>query len=299
MAFNRVVELTAGPPGEQGIVISGLYTEFEISKSSSPSENSAVIKVYNLSKTTALRVGKVGNLIVLRAGYVDEVVAALAFGTITYSAYAREDMNTVLEIEARDGQQEIAAAMISIGRAEGTKVKDVLVALTDELGLPVVGLNKVSDTETYVNGYAFCGPVREALGQVTQRLGIGYSIQNRQLVLVSPGETTDVLGLKLTTDTGLLSLTPVEDKTDSPGETEAVGRWKIRCLLYPQIIPGARLAIVHPEASGYFRVERTVFTGDNRNGDFVVDAEVAELSTLAGFEVRRAGYNKAGGRTIE
>jgi hypothetical protein len=291
MAFNRVIELTSGAPGETGVVLRDLYMSFDVEKFSDASQNTIKVSVHNLSSASASRVRRAGNRLILRAGYADEVIAALGFGDVVYSTYKRDDADMVLELEARDGHQELSAAVISISRESGTAVRDVLTAMTDQLGLPVVGLGNVSATERYVNGFAFCGPVREGLAQVCGRLGLTYSVQNKQLVILGPASTSDVLGLHLTPDTGLLSLEPVEDKENAPDESAALSRWNLRALLFPQIVPGARLKIVNERVQGYFRVESSKFSGDNRDDDFVVDAEIVDLGGLQSQAVRREkGY---------
>ncbi len=276
MAFKRVIELTIGPPGELGKKIKDLRINFSIEKTDTESQNIANIKIYNLSKETSSEVGKVNNKVILRAGYEDETgISNLFFGDIKSAIDRKEGVARILEINAYDGYANVQNKNISISFSAGTPVQQVFDNIVDVFGLPLTN-PIVNLSGQYVNGYSFVGKAKDALTEVLKRVNKDWTIQNQQLVILSPGETIERTGLLLSSDTGLIDQPEaLNDSDENQLETDDVPkRWRIKSLLYPQLLPGAEIQVRSNIVNGIFRVETANFEGDNFEGDFIAEIEV-------------------------
>lgn len=278
MAFNRIIELSIGPPGAPGIVIKNLRINFQIDKSDAESGNKGVIKIYNLSKSSATQYGKVGNKIIVRAGYSDEgPVRSLFFGDITRTIYTTESTEKILTIEATDGQSNSTDTNISISYGAGTFVGIIVNDVLQNIGLPLAS-PFTAGPQTYNNGYAFIGRAKDSLTETLAYIGKSWTIQNEQIVIYSPGEAVIRTGIVLSSSSGLLR-TPeeLEDKDTDQVIEDVPKRYRIVFLLDARVLPGSELQLRSSEASGVFRVDSVTFNGDNFEGDYTGTAEVRTI----------------------
>lgn len=277
MAFDRVVELTIGPPGETGKQITDLRIVFFVQKTDKESANKAQIEIYNLSDETALEIGKAKNAVILRAGYEDEGGAKnLFFGEVATAKFSKTPPETKLEISAFDGQSNIQEKNISISYGPGTTAQKIFNDLVAAFGLPLSNASLVL-SGAYANGYAFVGKIKDAITEVLSFTGKTWTIQNNQLTVISPGESVERTGLLISPDTGLIATPEPLDDIDSDATTEVPKRYKIKSLLFPQMVPGAEIQLQSSIVSGTFRVETVEFIGDNFEGSFTAEAEVVQI----------------------
>lgn len=277
MAFGRIVELTIGLPGETGKLIKDLRISFFIQKTDKESANKAQIEIYNLSDTTALQIGKAKNTVILRAGYEDEGGAKnLFFGQVSSALYTKAPPETKLEIAAFDGQSNIQEKNITVSYGPGTTVQIIFNDLLAAFGLPLTNASLIL-SGAYANGYAFVGKVKDAITEVLSFAGKTWTIQNLQLTVISPGESVERTGLLISPNTGLINTPEPLDDIDIDATQKVPKRYKIKSLLFPQMIPGAEIQIQSSIVFGTFRVETVEFTGDNFEGSFTAEAEVVQI----------------------
>ena len=273
MAFNRVIEISMGPPGSVGINVRNLRMTFQIDKSDSETTNKAVIAIYNLSNDSATRYGKVGNKIIVRAGYSDDgAPRSIFFGDISRAVYRKEGTEKILDIEADDGKNAKIDNVISIGYAAGTPVVQVINDIIQSIGIPLAAPFEIP-INTYNNGYSFIGRAADGLTETLALIGKEWSIQNEQLIIYSPGEIVTRTGLLLSPESGLLHTPEVLEDDNKTN----VKKYRIVFLLDGRILPGSEIRLRSAAASGNFRVESVTLTGDNYGGDFIGTAEVEEV----------------------
>lgn len=279
MAYNRIVEISIGPPGALGTRITNLRMSFEVMKSDKESTNKAKVQIYNMFSFNSTKLAIAGNKIIIRAGYLDEGGAkTLFFGDIQRATVRNDGIDKITDIEAYDGMSNIQDKNISLTFAEGTPARTILNILITTFGYPLGNIPTLP-VKQYANGYSFIGKVKDALTEVCAYLGKNWTIQNEQLVIYSPNETIIRTGLVLSKDTGLLE-TPqlLDDNEDNLGTIDIPKkRWRILSLLYPQLSPGADLVLRSLQANGTFKVESVTFRGDNRDGDFIAESEVVSV----------------------
>jgi hypothetical protein len=274
MAFMRKVEVVVGPKGGEGFKIDGLKIAFTIEKTDSPDPNKSKIQIYNLSPDTSAKATVAGNHITLKAGYEDETMAAIFFGDVLKGRRYRDGNDYCTELEVFDSRTEVFSGQVSVSYSKDTDAMTIVQAYLDAIGLPFKGQENVPG-ETYPHGYCFIGMAGDGLRDVLNRYGLMYTIQNKMLYIIKPGEAADKTGLKLTPKMGLLTTPqPVSDKTeDDDTGTEASNRWKFSTMLFPELLPGAACKVESLTLNSEVIICKAVYSGDNWMGDFKIDIE--------------------------
>jgi len=279
MAFMRYVEVTVGPKNGTGFKIDGLKITFRIEKTDSSEMNTSTIKIYNLTQETSSKVTVADNHIQLRAGYKDETIAAIFFGIVVDGRRYKEGEDYITELKVQDGRSEVMGTPISISYSKDVAATTVVEDILNAIGLPYKGQENIPSGETYPSGFAHIGMATDALRKVLNRFDLTYTIQNEMLYILKEGEAADQTGLRLTPNTGLLTLPqPISDKTteDNP-EAEAKNGWKFTAMLFPELLPGAACKIESSTFTGDLLIHKTIYDGDNWDGPFKIDIEAEAI----------------------
>jgi len=276
LAFNRLIELQIGRPGEIGLLIKDLRISFSIEKSDTESANMAIIQIYNLTDNTVKKINRAGNILILRAGYEDEGIKTLFFGTIINSTDIKTGTERILEIQVADGVENIQDKNLTISYSAGTTVQKIFNDLVLLFGLPLTNIGLILSGQ-YINGWSFCGKIKDAITEVLDKVNLSWTIQNNQLVVVERGKSVERTGLFLTPDTGLLDSPESLVDTDLKPTEDPPARYKVKSLLFPQLFPGVDFRLKSEKVSGTFKVETAKFSGDNYEGEFLCELEVVQL----------------------
>ncbi|OQY32022.1 MAG: hypothetical protein B6241_12410 [Spirochaetaceae bacterium 4572_59] len=275
MAFKRKVICQIGTPGEPGIEITDLKILFEVKKTEKESLNEALVKIYNLSDHTISKISGKNKALVLRAGYEDEGVKGLFFGSIKdiKTGSSSPDRETI--ITAFDGFKNGKEKVISVSYKPGVSRKAVFQDLIQALGLPVQGTDLISGS--FSGGFSFIGKVTAALEKVVKAVGgICWTIQNETYLVYEKEKPASVTGLFLSSSTGLIG-SPEDISEEPEGEGEAVKRYRVTSFLFPEIIPRGRIKVLSKKLNGFFKVESVVFSGSNRRDNFQAIAEISPV----------------------
>jgi hypothetical protein len=273
MAFIRHVEAIIGPKGGNGVKINGLKIAFSIEKTDKPEPNTSKIQIYNLSKDTHNQISVAGNHCTLKAGYTDETIAAIFFGDVVKGTRTKSGTDYITELEVKDGRAAIMAGQVSVSYAKDTEALTIVQEMIDAIGLPSKGTENIPSGAKYPSAYSGIGQAADILREVLNKFDLKHTIQNEMLYIIKPGEATENTGLKLTPETGLLTIPqPVSDKTkEEDTEAKAENKWTFKTLLFPELIPGAACKVA--TLDGAVQITKTVFSGDNWNGDFIAEIE--------------------------
>lgn len=275
MAFGRKVICRIGAPGEQGVEIEDLKISFEVKKTEKESLNEAEVRIFNLSDHTRNKITGKGNALVLRAGYEDEGVKGLFFGSVkdVKSDNSGPDRQTV--ITAFDGYKNGREKVVSVSYAPGISRKSVFQDLTQALGMPVSGQDLISGS--FPGGFSFIGKVTAALDRIVKAVGgISWSIQNETFVVFRPDQPAAVTGLHLSPGTGLIG-SPEDISEESEDGSMPVKKYRVTSLLFPELLPGSRIKLTSKKVSGFFKVLSVVFTGCNLSDKFEAVSEVVPV----------------------
>jgi hypothetical protein len=275
MAFLRHVEVIVGPKGGTGITVTDLCIEFHVVKDNSPETNTAVIKLYNLSKEHATMVISAGNHLELKAGYEDETLATIFFGDVVTGKRYKNGTDWITELEAHDSRTALFSGMSSVSFAENTPASVIAQAFIDTIGLPVRGQDKIP-TVLYTHGYSFIGFAKDGLNEVLARFGLRYTVQDEQLLILDSGNTVEkTAALALDAESGLLTIPqPITDAKETNDTTaEVPSGWTFTALLFPELLPGSVCSVSSATLNGDVVISTVTFTGNTMSGDFKAEVE--------------------------
>lgn len=306
MLFERVAELLVGQPGEgQAISIKDLRFEFDILKTASKTANKATLKIYNANTDTISKLETINNIVIVRAGYVQDVGAVTIFsGTTCRSLTYQDGADIITEMELRDSVIPLRDAKISVSKPPNTSAKAVLSAVVANFGLPVrMNIKDVPDKQ-YISGFATNGRARDAMDRVCNYLGLEWSAQGNEIQVMKKGGVYSNTAVVLSKETGMIGYPRRESKTmtektaakdgikygqkgvirttvdiEDPTAklkkrvTLEVRGYRVRSLMNAQIYPGGYVQLKSRGIDGeYFRVEEAHYVGDTHGGDFYVEA---------------------------
>jgi hypothetical protein len=284
MAFSRVVNLSIGTNG-QGLVISDLDIEFEISRSITFSENSATFRVFNAQQNTRSEILKIGNNVIFDAGYEDDGVGTLFIGNIVQSQSYLTGSDWVTDILAvcdRAEDQPLDSVNLTLSYKKDVPLSSIISDIADSLGLAIFGAENAQ--MKLPNGFTYTGNVRKALKMCDKILKDNNSYlyrDNSVIVIINRDRPTDFTTVYMDYDSGLLS---VKDITESEALMNAKELKKAQkegtkkrvafsTILVPKMRPNGLITFKNTGNDGTFVIEKVTFKGDNFGGDFNCEGE--------------------------
>lgn len=297
--YDRVTELEVGQANGKGILIKDLRFSFNIEKTSSETLNNSTIKIYNLSKSSRKLVETPNNLLILRAGYNQDVGALTIFtGNVRRVLTSREGVDWVTDLELDDGLLAYRDSKVSLSFAPGIDAVNVLSNIASKFNIPVNTLPSDIVRKTYPSGYSFVGRVREAMTKVCDYLGLEWSIQNNQVQILKKGGSVKNQIIVLSPESGLIGSPAMESKTmgdkqaakrgitiNSAGvikrnkETDSgnikerleIQGYKVKSLLQPTLQCGHIVKLKSEGIDGLFKIEKINHIGDNRSSEWLTE----------------------------
>lgn len=300
MLFDRVASLVIGKPSGKAIEIRDLRFAFGIEKGTGENPNKCTCEVYNLNPDSRALVETVNNVLILKAGYAQDVGEITIFtGTVTRSITKRMGADWVTSLEMSDGGLEYRDKKTTFSYAPGITGQAVLANIAATFGLPVRPLPSAIASKTYPEGFAFVGRSREAMSKACEYLGLEWSIQNREVQILKKGKAVEQQAFVLSPETGMIDSPESEVKTmtdkaaakkgvttKQKGVTQSFGTndagdkgqklevqgYKVKSLLQPALQPGGYVKVESKFIKGqFFRVEAVTHSGDTHGNDWHSD----------------------------
>lgn len=291
--FDRVASLVIGKPDGKAIEIRDLRFAFSIEKGTGENPNKCTCEIYNLSPDSRALVETVNNVLILKAGYKQDVGEVTIFtGTVIRSITKRSGPDWITALEMSDGGLEYRDVKTSFSYAPGVSAQSVLSNIAASFGLPVRPLPSDIASKKYPEGFAFVGRSREAMTKACEYLELEWSIQNREIQILKKGKAVEMQAFVISSDTGMIESPEPESKTMSEkaaakkgvttsqrgvretfatnnelsgekGKRLEVQGYKVMTLLQPAIQPGGYVKLVTKSINGeFFRVESVTHSGD-------------------------------------
>jgi hypothetical protein len=269
-----------------------LKVEFSIGKNSNKDPNTADITIYNLNEANRkiLQVG-FDNIdrwnqlrppriydwpIVIEAGYVGRR-KVIYKGDITFGGSRKEKVDWVTEIQCGDGEKKYRAKRMNQSFGPGTPLLSVISTAALLLDVEPGNLAEKLGVGVFRKGYgvfnqglAVSGRASDIIDQYLTSAGFTWSIQDGQLQILAPNETTFEVVTLLNKETGLIGSPEKGDK----------GVVTFRSLLNPEISPGRRILIESDQVKGFFKVDRVNHFGDTWGSDWYSEGEGKPLGVL-------------------
>jgi hypothetical protein len=269
----------AGQSG-QALELGALRVVFATHKGDSETPNSAEIRVYNLSESTASRMQREFTRVVLQAGYKGNI-SVIFDGNIRQFRKGREGVDSYMEIIAADGDRAYNFAMVNTTLASGSRPEDRVKACQKEFqakgvqgaNLPDLGGNPLP------RGKVLYGPAKKYMRNEAENTGCSWSFQDGSLTMVKTSGYLPGEAVVLTHETGLIG---------TPEQTnEGI---KARCLLNPRLRVNGRIKLNNAsiqaaktdikaaakrppgmDRDGFYRIIKVEFSGDTHGQDWYAD----------------------------
>ena len=233
--FDRQCRVIAGPPGAEGVAVDQRFrVAFVVDKTDDPFANRMTVDVYGLSRETMELMGRIGNRLVLEAGYAGDR-QVVAIGKITRFEIVREPPEIALRLEAADGFTPITETLVSLSFDGPIDVRRIVNEIASLRGV-VAREVEVQIAGTYQQGWSFSGKAADALTEVTRKAGLNWSVQSELLLITERGKAVARRPYTISASTGLIrSPMRLEDVDDAKQEEYG---WRVDSLLLPYIEPG-------------------------------------------------------------
>lgn len=307
MLYNRACSLIVGQDGAKGLELASLRIAFSIQKGSTTSPNKAEVKIWNASPETRELLEAVGNVVILKVGYTEDLGPITIFmGDVTRSLTVRDGPDWVTELELQDGFSEFRDMKASLSFAPGATTSQIVQNLASRFGLPVRPFPSDAQDKQYASGFAFAGRLRDAMTKVCDYAGLEWSIQNREIQVIKKGGVLKKRAFYLSSDTGMIGSPMSESRTmtekaaaklgftakqtgvvltsklNREGVVETMLRvlgYKVKTLLQPLIEPGALVQLKSKSINGeFFRVEQLTHSGDTHGADWHTEVTLRFLN---------------------
>jgi hypothetical protein len=264
-----------------------LRVVYNIDKNSDKSPNKAEVTVFNfnLANRAAL---KTGNQIaqetratglaydwplVIEAGYMGSR-EVLFTGNITYATSKKESTDWVTNIECGDGETKYRESRINKAFGPGTTVAQVALECSTALDVGPGNIGEKLGTGIFRDGYGVfsqgyvaSGASQEVLDDLLSSAGFTWSIQDGNLQILAPEDTTFEEIVVLSKEFGLVGSPEVGDK----------GIVTAKSLLQGKIRPGRRIIIQSEMVSGTFKIDKVSHYGDTFGTDWYTELEAKPL----------------------
>jgi hypothetical protein len=268
-----------------------LKVEFSIERNSNKDPNKADITIYNLGPTNRAKIQEGADLIeklrqtkpkpllydwpiVIEGGYVGSKERLFA-GDITFANTRKDNVTWVTDIECGDGENKYRNERLNKSYGPGTPVTAVVTDLAAQLGIGpgnlafqmAIGLYR-KGYSVFTQGTSITGSAAENIDKILTSMGFQWSIQDGQLQILAPDETTFEEVVFISNKLGNLIGSP--EKGDK-------GSFTVRSLLQGKLKPGRRVFVESNAIKGFFKIEKVTHFGDTGGNDWYSEVEVKPI----------------------
>jgi hypothetical protein len=257
--------------------IEGVRAVFKVVKTHKKEPNTLDLKLTNLAEKTRGLMKTKGAQVILTAGYVGQ--ASVIFeGQARTIDHVRTGSDWVTHIQCGDGERAFQLSRFTQSFKPGTPVVDVVRAGARALGVGLGNLEEAlarggfrGNLSQFASGYSAKGRASSELDRLFRTLGLGWSIQDGNLVILKDGETLQDRAILLSPDTGLIG----SPDHGAPNKKGGPSELKAKCLLQPQLKLGGRVELRTESIQGaQYRVDKLEHEGDSAGGNWYSSLEL-------------------------
>lgn len=245
--FKQTVVIRSG-----NVTISNdeLDCEFTTAFDDNTQADEAEITIYNLTNNTIN--GFVNKArITITAGYANDT-GIIFDGYITKKKTYRDGVDRVTVIRALDDSNRYNQSVQSISYAAGTKASYILKDLCGRVGLPIAVFKTAKDY-TFTDAVTVDGGLSEAIKKYAQECGVSAYVCKQKLY-VRPLNDGDATKFRLSSDTGLLSVSEFEEEVQTESGSETVKGFDVEMLLQYRLQTASIIELDSVNYKGTFRV---------------------------------------------
>lgn len=278
--FGRKIGLLIADASGRALDLSGFRVAFSVEKTAAETPNVASIEIWNLSQETAgqLLSGDMTR-IVLQAGY--ESNAAVIFdGNLIAVKRHREGPDTILTIDAGDGDKSYTFATVSQSVASGYSDGDVAKAAVSGMEERGVRGSKTDAAETgvrYPRGRVLFGPSRKVAREVAKTTDCQWSVQDGHVVFCKVTKpATGSSAFLLSASTGMVGAPEV----DKDGITVA-------CCLNPVLRIYDPVRVESEFVQGTYKILTVKHEGDTHASTWLTTITGTSIDVSSGETTQR------------
>lgn len=251
--------------------VEDLRLRFRVVKTLRKEPNTAEVTVTNLSQRSRAELQEKAFRITLQAGYAD-TLSTIFIGDArdVDSRLAGADWET--KIQAGDGERGYRHGRVSESFKGGTSVAAVVRKFAAEMGVDAStasGFLSELTGRQFVTGYAAHGRASKELDRLLRTYGYGWAVQDGKLHVFKPDDSGFESAVELTPDTGLVD----SPEMSSPEKKGGKPTLRVKSLLQPSLLPGARVVVRSTQHDGTFKIKKVTHTGDTAGGEFYSELE--------------------------
>lgn len=293
--FLRKYTLKCGQKGKKGFEIGNvkdtvapaLHVSFSIEKSDAENPNTAKIQIWNLSDRNLKLLDTKDCIVELKAGYGGNTALILA-GNIVSATTVPDNADRMTELEVMDGQVALRDTVISLSLNGPVNCKDVYLQIASKMGLSIVFSGDLS-FKKMPKGFSYVGKAKNALQKIAKYCKHKWTIQNQVIQITLPGRPVSTRSYLLDKSTGLLGapkrITLGSEGGDEPQRTG----WEVQYFLNGAIGVNNIVQLRSSNISGYFRVHKVTFDGDNLEGDWICTAQLLLIKAQPNLDKKASG----------
>lgn len=279
--FNRDVQIKVDTPDGQ-IVVENLRVAFSVKKTLNWGTNTLIASIWNLRPTKRQAIRDFGQKVTLYAGYKDQATTGLLFlGRTTQVSHKFEQPEIISTLECGDGERNLNTILFPFSYRENVRALTVLNDIAAKMELKISQLGDVLDKE-YPKGWSSAGLAKEALDDVCNYLGVQWSVQNEELVILPVNVAAKKIPHQINIDTGMIGV-PEQFTYRAqylPQAARLIG-WRVKTLLRPEILPGDEVRIqsskVNFNLDASYKVIAIIHNGDTHGNPWDSTLEVIPL----------------------
>lgn len=276
--FRRKIGLLIADESGDGLDLSRFRVSFVVEKSAAEEPNKATILIWNLSTTTASKLTK-GEMsrIVLQAGYEDNSAVIFDGNLIAVKQY-REGTDTILQIEAGDGDKAYSYAVVNASMGAGYSNADVAKTATDQMkeqGTKGEQTEAIESESKFPRGRVMFGAARKFAREVAKTTDCQWSVQDGQVVFCKVKKATEGAEAFLLSPSSGLVGAPTSDKDGVTASS----------CLNPQLRIYDPIQIESEFVKGTYKILTVKHSGDTHGNDWtteikgsLIDASTSETT---------------------
>jgi len=249
---EAIVEVRIGPPGALGLRIAKLYIDFDVKRVAGSTPNKASISIYNLSENHIRQIERPRQVVQLLAG--DGIAGQLFFGDIAKRGVLTKQNgpDRVTTIKGADGRLIFREGVFSRSYSPGATRDQIITDISAAIGV-TRGFTDQLEPVTFPTGWTFSGKARDALTELLEPDGVGWSIQDGALELVKFGNAKPGGAILISAATGMRGFPEQTDK----GVT-------VRTKLDPRGKPNSVIVLDTKRLKGNYRAKAVNHKGNSR-----------------------------------
>lgn len=288
-SFGRKLKCQIGKRDEIGIEISGLKVVFAIDKNDESNANKSKVSIYNLSKDTISKIEESQELY-LYVGYESSNTEyLLLYGDIDRSLTRRSGTEIITDIFIEEGKDDLEQSHFSKAYAKKTSKKKIIKDAINSLGLTKIIDEKKIDSvlsifdgvdEKMENGSAFSKKTKKVLDDFLGLVGLSYSIQNGEFVLLGQNDFVDNEEFIINANNGLIGVpTRTQESKSKNKKKSIVLGCDMKVLLLPELRVGTKIRLESEFIKGIFKVKSFSANGSNYDNSWEMDLKTTEVTT--------------------